>query len=174
MENFWGQRTTQSKGMRFNTRLVWHYFTYQETWARGKGMFSACRANWAGNEFHTLAKQIEKPPRKECCADCHSQYNKQQMKLNLQEDISNYVIGTIYALPKTPRSQVEAMVILHYDIPDAKAKELVGLALVKVVEVLRREEKVKANELTQIRGRLDIVIEMTPELSPTKSRNDIV
>lgn len=88
------------------------------------------------------------------------------MKRELQEDITNYALGTFYALPQTPRSQMEAMVILHYDIPDAEAKRIVGLALVKALEIFRRQEKVKENELRQIRDRLDILMGMTPELAP--------
>lgn len=76
MRNFWGLRRTGSKGMRLNERLIWHYFTYQETWARGKGMFTICRANWNDYPGVTLDKRIEKPPRKECCAECHVQFNK--------------------------------------------------------------------------------------------------
>lgn len=73
---FWGLRKTCSKGMRLNERLVWHYFTYQMTWARGNGYFTICRANWQDNEFQTLKKRFDKPPRIECCAQCFTQYNK--------------------------------------------------------------------------------------------------
>jgi len=76
LKEFWGQRETGSKGMRMNTRLVWHYFVYKETWAMGKGMFAVCRASWPDNNSHTLAKQNEKPIRKECCAECHAIYNR--------------------------------------------------------------------------------------------------
>ena len=85
------------------------------------------------------------------------------MKPSLQEDITNYVIGTFYVLSQTPRSQIEAMVILHYDIPDMEAKRVVGLALVKALEIYRREEKVKEGELRQIRDKVNILVGMTPE-----------
>ena len=75
---FWGLRETQSKGMRLTSRLIWHYFTYQETWAMGKGMFTICRATWPDNEVQTLAKRVDKPPRTECCAKCHRDFNKRQ------------------------------------------------------------------------------------------------
>ena len=86
------------------------------------------------------------------------------MKPNLQEDIINYVVGTFYVLPLTPRNQIEAMVILHYDIPDAEAKRVVGLALVKALEVYRREEKLKQGELRQISDRVNTLVGMTPEV----------
>ena len=81
---FWGLRETQSKGMRFNTRQIWHYFIYKETWAQGRGMFTICHANFDDNESHTLAKITNKPPRIECCASCYRIFNKRQ-KANLTE-----------------------------------------------------------------------------------------
>lgn len=75
---FWGLRDTQSKGMRFNTRQIWHYFTYQEPRSHDTGMFTLCRATWPDNEAHTLAKVAQRPPRLECCADCYRIFNKQQ------------------------------------------------------------------------------------------------
>ena len=75
MNEFWGLRQTQSKGMRLSARLIWHYFTYQETWAMGKGFFSFCRATWPDG-VHTLKKRGDKPLRKDCCAECHVEYNK--------------------------------------------------------------------------------------------------
>ncbi len=85
------------------------------------------------------------------------------MELKLQEDITNYVVGTFYVLPQTPRSQLEMMVVLHYDIPDAEAKRAVGLALVEALEIYRREEKIKENDLRQIRARISTLVDMTPE-----------
>ena len=85
------------------------------------------------------------------------------MKPNLQEDITNYVINIFYILPQTPRSQIEVMVILHYDILDVEAKRMVGLALVKSLEIFRRKEKLKENELRQIKNRVNILVGMTPE-----------
>lgn len=75
---FWGLRKTQSIGMRLMERLIWHYFTYQETWAMGKGMFAVCRATWPDSEIHTLKKRLDKPPRIECCASCYRIFNKRQ------------------------------------------------------------------------------------------------
>jgi len=85
------------------------------------------------------------------------------MKPNLQDDIVNYVIGAFYISPLTPRSQLESMVILHYDIPDVEAKRIVGLALIKALEIFRREAKLKENELRQIRIRVDIIVGMTTD-----------
>ena len=80
---FWGLRETQSKGMRFNTRQIWHYFTYQETWARGEGMLTVCHAKFDDNELHTLGKIPHKPPRGECCASCYRIFNKKQRAIAL-------------------------------------------------------------------------------------------
>lgn len=75
MTDFWGLRKTSSKGMRFNERLIWHYFTYQQTWAMGQGFFTICRATFPDG-IHTLEKRKDKPLGKECCAECHAEYNK--------------------------------------------------------------------------------------------------
>jgi len=90
------------------------------------------------------------------------------MKTKIKEDITNYVIGVLYAIPQTSRNQMEAMVILHFDIPDAQAKESVGLAIVRMLEIYRRQEKIKQRELNDIRGRLDILLQMTPEYDEGK------
>ena len=82
IKGFWGLRETQSKGMRFSTRYIWHYFTYQETWANGNGLFTVCRANWKDNDLYTKDKRTAKPPREECCSSCHAIYNK-EMKNSL-------------------------------------------------------------------------------------------
>ena len=84
---FWGLRKTQSKGMRFDERLIWHYFTYQETWARGKGMFTVCHANWKDEKHSTLGKIRDKPPRIECCAGCYSAFTKRQKELVAEDDL---------------------------------------------------------------------------------------
>ncbi len=74
--DFWGLRKTGSKGMRFYDRMIWHYFTYQKTWARGEGMFTICHANW--DDGRITEKREDRPPRKDCCAQCYTGYNKRQ------------------------------------------------------------------------------------------------
>jgi len=84
--------------------------------------------------------------------------------LNLEQDIINYVIGSLF-MPIEDRKQLEAMVILHYDIPDNEAHRIVGKALVKAIEVFRRDligQRAKQRKIEFMISKLE---NWTPELT---------
>lgn len=82
----------------------------------------------------------------------------------LQDDINNYVLGSLH-MPVADRQQLEAMIILHYDVTDAKAKELVGKALVKALEYYRHFESKQKYELRTTQLRIAQLVKWTPELN---------
>jgi len=80
---FWGQQKTASKGMRLNTRFIWHYFKkykqpkerfYHVDSLRDGEYYSICRARWQPN--HVINRTIETPPRKDICDGCWRTFNK--------------------------------------------------------------------------------------------------
>ena len=54
----------------------------------------------------------------------------------LQKDVTNYIAGALF-LP-VEVGQFASMVILHFDIPDKQAKDMVELAL---IELARRSAR---------------------------------
>ena len=84
------------------------------------------------------------------------------MEKNKRKDIINYAIGSLY-MPIVNRRHIEAMVILHFAIPEKDAQVLVGEALVKALEVYQRREKTQVGELRQTRNMIDRLREWTPE-----------
>jgi len=86
-----------------------------------------------------------------------------------QNDINNYVLGTITIYPLTGREQLEAMVILHYDIPDKKVHYMVGKALLRGIEIYSRKEITIVNELRNVRNTIDKLRQYTPEFNPSEN-----
>ena len=84
-EPFWGQRATQSKGMRVDTRLIWHYFTWHKTWANGEDYFTVCRGSFSDSQYHTLQKSNLKPLGKDCCSACQVIFNKRLKEAQLND-----------------------------------------------------------------------------------------
>ena len=81
-----------------------------------------------------------------------------------QDDINNYVLGSLH-MPLNDRRHLEAMVILHYDVPDKKANEMVGKALIKSLEYYRHLEAKQMNEIRSTQHMIAMLENWTPELN---------
>ena len=78
------------------------------------------------------------------------------------QDIMNYAVGSLVIMPLLSREQLESMIILHFDIPDDKAKRLAGQAVIKLLETYRGEAIIRRNELQQLVDRIKHLEEITP------------
>ena len=81
-----------------------------------------------------------------------------------QEDINNYILGSLH-MPIQDRKHLEAMVILHFDVPNNKASEMVGNALIKALEYYRRVEIKQNNEIRGTQYMIAKLETWTPELN---------
>lgn len=86
------------------------------------------------------------------------------MEIATQDDINNYILGSLH-MPLNNREQLEAMVILHFDVPDKKASEMVGKALVRALEFYRQQEAGLTNEVRSTQRMIAMLENWTPELN---------
>jgi len=82
-----------------------------------------------------------------------------------QTEINKYTMGCLQ-LPLQDRKQIEFMIILHYGIPDKKASEMVGKALILALEHYRRIEAKQRNEIAATHHMIANLENWTPELIP--------
>lgn len=85
------------------------------------------------------------------------------MKTITQDEINNYILGSLQ-MSLNNRKHLEAMVILHYDIPDERASEMVGKALVRALEYYRHFETKQQNEIRSTQHMIATLENWTPEL----------
>jgi hypothetical protein len=84
MKRFWALLPNSQKGMRFNTRDIWHYVEPYNAINKPRGFscykehgkyYSICRVG-IPIETRLLARQDNKPPYKDSCRECVRLFNK--------------------------------------------------------------------------------------------------
>lgn len=85
------------------------------------------------------------------------------MNIAVEDKYYHYVLGAL-TTPIQDRHQLDSMVILHFDICDEKAHEIVTKSLVIYLAMLRRTETKLKSELSQTQRLIGRLVELTPEI----------